>query len=243
MLIPKKSLGQNFLIDKNICNKISNLSELKNKIVIEIGPGTGQLTDQLILKNPKQIILIEKDNDLYSKLIIKYKRYKNLTIFNTDALKFDYSNYKNIIVISNLPYNLSAKFIILLLKNFQNIKEMIFMIQKDVSKKMNYTNIKKNKYNVFIELLSKYEIKFDVSNKVFYPKPKVQSTVVKLIPKNNKLNKELLWIFCSNLFRNKRKKISNAIKTEKIDSKYLSLKNNRAEDLLSKDILYLFKNF
>jgi len=113
LLVPKKSLGQNFLVDKNICKKISKLTNIKNKTVIEIGAGTGLLTDFLILQKPRNLILIEKDNDLFKLLSKKYKLNKNISIFNLDALEFMYEKYKSLIIISNMPYNLSTKLIIL----------------------------------------------------------------------------------------------------------------------------------
>ena len=89
MIKPKKSLGQNFLIDNNILNKIIKLTELKNKHVLEIGPGTGNLTNKILQHKPKSIILIEKDQLLTKKLKLKTNKFKNLQIFNEDVLKFD----------------------------------------------------------------------------------------------------------------------------------------------------------
>ena len=103
MLIPKKSLGQNFLIDKNIVNKIVNLVNIKNKNIVEIGPGTGQLTSEILKKKPKKLILLEKDVNLFIKLKDQNKDIKNLEIYNLDALKYNYSNLEKINVISNLP--------------------------------------------------------------------------------------------------------------------------------------------
>ena len=137
MLIPKKSLGQNFLIDKNICKKIINLSSIKCKNIIEIGPGTGQLTEEIIKGNPKKLILIEKDDVLINLLQIKYQGCKNIEFINYDAMSYDFSTMSNAIIFSNLPYNISTKLIFKLLLNFNNINHMIFMIQKEVAEKMN----------------------------------------------------------------------------------------------------------
>ena len=90
----KKSLSQNFLIDKNICKKIIKQTNLINKIVVEIGPGKGALTDYIINEKPKKIILIEKDNNLYRDLKEKYKSINNLKIYNDDILNFKFNNYK-----------------------------------------------------------------------------------------------------------------------------------------------------
>ena len=89
MLIPKKSLGQNFLLDKNLCKKIINSLSIRNKIIIEIGPGTGQLTDEIIKLNPKKLILIEKNNKLFKLLKKKYKKLDYMEILNIDAINLD----------------------------------------------------------------------------------------------------------------------------------------------------------
>jgi len=89
MLVPKKSLGQNFLIDKNLCKKITKSLNIKNKIIIEIGPGTGQLTDEIIKLNPKKLILIEKDNKLFKLLKKKYIKLDYMEILNIDAINLD----------------------------------------------------------------------------------------------------------------------------------------------------------
>ena len=90
----KKSLGQNFLIDKNITKKILNLTNLKSKNIIEIGPGKGALTDEILKKNPKSLYLLEKDNELSSFLKTKYSTSKKIKIINSDVLKFDLNKIK-----------------------------------------------------------------------------------------------------------------------------------------------------
>ena len=90
MIKPKKSLGQNFLIDKNICKKIVNITQIENHEILEIGAGTGFLTDEIIKKKPTKLTIIEKDNTLYQLLKKKYQNTKNIRIYNYDALKFDY---------------------------------------------------------------------------------------------------------------------------------------------------------
>ena len=113
--MPKKSLGQNFLIDKNIIKKITNITNIKNENIVEIGPGLGNLTDFIITKKPKNLVLIEKDLKLFKYLKKKYKDQKAIKVINSDALKYDFSKLNNIKIISNLPYNISTKIIIKLL--------------------------------------------------------------------------------------------------------------------------------
>lgn len=243
MLVPKKSLSQNFLLDKNICKKISNIIKIKDQSIIEIGPGTGQLTNEIIKKKPKKIILLEKDKDLYNSLKKKYFK-DNISIYNIDALDFDYSMIENINIISNLPYNISTKIIIKLLTNYNNINKMIFMVQKEVADKMNYNNKnKKNMLSFFLESTCDYFIEFKISNKVFYPQPKVQSSVIQILPKKVYFDKIKLMKFAKAIFKNKRKVIKNVINFKIYNQKINFLMTKRSEDLTTKELLTLFDKF
>ena len=133
MVKPKKSLSQNFLKDKNISNKIVNLINLEGKDILEIGPGYGFLTDNILERNPKKVYLIEKDFALKKKLNQKYKYNKKIEIIAEDILNTNLERFKNLIIISNLPYNISSKVILYLFNFKKNINEMIFMIQKEMS--------------------------------------------------------------------------------------------------------------
>ena len=116
MIKAKKSLGQNFLIDKNIIEKIINTVKIKDKTILEVGPGTGNLTSCILQQKPKKVIVVEKDNNLAKELKNKYKKNNRIKIIEKDILKFDLSNFKNLIIISNLPYNISTKIILYLFK-------------------------------------------------------------------------------------------------------------------------------
>ena len=255
MHYPKKSLGQNFLIDKNISIKIVKLIDnIQKKNIIEIGPGKGALTEIILKNNPKKIILIEKDKNLFKDLISKYKNNKIIDIYNADALNFDFSIIKKPkTILANLPYNISIKLIINWLTEINEYNEIVVMIQREVAKKMDYNNTnKKNRLNVLTQITSYYKIEFNVSNNVFFPKPKIISSVIKLKPKKNpNINFIQFENFTRMLFRNKRKKIINVIPKDKL--KLLNLMNNntqikditnsRAEDLTFENINDLFKQF
>lgn len=242
MINPKKSLGQNFLIDRNICKKIINLTNLKDKNIIEIGPGTGLLTEEIIKKKPKILILIEKDKDLFKNLQIKYKLFNNIKIYNEDALKFNFNKYKKdkFILISNLPYNISVKIILKLISIKEKFSELILMIQKEVADKINHTN-KNNKLKFLIEANSICKIEFNISNKVFYPKPKVKSSIIRIIPNNEKRDFSKLKKFSFQIFNQKRKKISNNL-FFKGDVKNNNDLSKRAEDIKSDALIKLFNN-
>tara|TARA_Y100001970_G_scaffold89245_1_gene112568 strand:- start:19 stop:753 length:735 start_codon:yes stop_codon:yes gene_type:complete len=244
MLIPKKSLGQNFLLDQNLCKKIVSNINIKNNNIIEIGSGTGLLTNEIIKQNPKKLILFEKDNSLYDKLKLKYLNNKSIEIKNIDILNDNLSFKDKYNIIANLPYNISTKLIIKLLIKNKNFNEMVFLVQKEVADKFRYKLLKKkNKYSLFIEIVSNYEVLHNISNRVFYPKPKVQSTLIKITPKNIELDKKKLWIFSNKIFMNKRKKINNKFNSfnNRITDKKILEK--RPEDLNKLEYLELFNLF
>ena len=240
MIKPKKSLGQNFLIDKNICKKIISLSNITNKNIIEIGPGLGFMTDFILEKNPKNLILIEKDEELKKLLLIKYKKNKKVTLLGGDILNLDLSNYKDLIIFSNLPYNLSTKIILYLFKFNKNINEMIFMIQKEVAIKFDYNLINMNKYKFITKIVSEYSKCFDVSPKVFFPKPKIMSTVVKFKLNNKNYDLKKVKNFSDLIFKNVRKKIINNLNI-KINNK--NLLNKRVNQLSIKELLNIYNFF
>ena len=222
MKYAKKSLGQNFLKDKNIIKKILNLSKIHNKNIIEIGPGNGELTKEILKKKPKSLIIIEKDNLLCSGLKLKYSHLQNLQIYNSDILKFNLEvELKNdTVIFGNLPYNISSQILvkILRLKNWpSNITDIIFMFQKELGEKIigkfSTTNYGR------ISILANYRLrvlnKFYVSRNCFFPKPKVTSIVIHFKPR-----KDLFKIrYISNLekvtnilFSNKRKMINKNLR-------------------------------
>ena len=236
---PKKSLSQNFLIDKNISKKIVDQTYIKGNYILEIGPGYGFLTDVILSRNPKKVYLIEKDYNLIKILNKKYKNNKKVNIIGEDILLTNLKEFKNIIIISNLPYNISSKIILYLFSYRKNIYEMIFMIQKEVSLKFDYKLPKMNKYKFLTKVVSEYTRCFDVSSKVFFPKPKVKSTIVKFkfIKNNTDLNKAIT--FSTKIFKNVRKKISNNIKT-KLNNNLL---NKRVNQINIEELIYIYNLF
>ena len=135
--IAKKSLGQNFLINQKILNLIVDLGEIKNTdSVLEVGPGTGNLTEKILNKNPKNLFIIEKDKRLISHLNNKFK--KNINLYHEDILEFSYKNLidKKLIIYGNLPYNISTQILVSWIKldklsNF--CKKFILLFQKEVA--------------------------------------------------------------------------------------------------------------
>ena len=241
MISPKKSLSQNFLNDKNISKKIVNQLNIKNKTILEIGPGYGFLTDDIIIKGPKLLYLIEKDTNLIKILKQKYKSNKKIIIIEDDILNFNLKKFKNLIVISNLPYNLSTKIILYLFNFNKNISEMVLMLQKEVAIKFDYNLKKMNKYKFITRVLSDYSRCFDVSKNVFIPVPKIKSTVVKF--NFNRKEVDLIKVnkFSNLIFKNVRKKISNNINININKNKFLL--DKRINQLSIKELLVIYNFF
>ena len=238
---PKKSLGQNFLIDKNIIRKIIKKSDIKDENIVEIGPGYGALTDFILKEKPKKLIIIEKDIDIFKFLKNKFKNEKRIEIINHDALKYDFLKLKNFKIISNLPYNVSTKIIMKLIFYNKNIKSLILMIQKELAIKFDYSKEGINKYKFIIKFCSDYKILFDVSNNVFYPKPKVQSKIVEFKLKKNNVDKNKLLNFTHIIFGNKRKRLKNKI--HQLSSINKEILNKRVEELNFNELLEIYKFF
>ena len=190
MIKAKKSLGQNFLIDKNIIKKISKIINIKNKIILEIGPGTGNLTSEILINKPKKVYVVEKDEKLV--LHLKKKFGDNLNIINKDVLKFDEHllSSEKLNVFGNLPYNISTeilcKWILNLNSNDYWFENLILMFQKEVAERIISKFNSKNYGRLSILSNWKLDIKkvYDVKPSCFFPKPKVQSSVLIFSPKS-----------------------------------------------------------
>ena len=218
---PKKSLGQNFLIDKNVVQKILNLVNIKKKNIVEIGPGTGKLTEEIIKENPKSLLLIEKDNKLSELLKERFFKNNNVSIFNEDILSFKLENKikKSSIIIGNLPYNISSQILVKLIKLNKwppNYSKLVLMFQKEVAEKL----LAREKTSLFsrITIISNWRLKikdhFHVSRNCFFPKPNVDSTVLVFEPIINNKYKikdlENLEKVTHIFFSSKRKMINKA---------------------------------
>ncbi|OGJ50965.1 ribosomal RNA small subunit methyltransferase A [Candidatus Peregrinibacteria bacterium RIFOXYB2_FULL_32_7] len=233
-----KSLGQNFLIDSDILQKIITAGNLsKNDTVIEIGPGLGSLTQELC-KNAGKVIAIEKDSNLIPILKETTKEFKNLTILNQDALKFEINKTNEYKLIANIPYYITSPLINHFLRSeFISNKDpklpklIVLLIQKEVAEKICRLKKYKQKHSVLslnIHLFGEPEIISLVPKESFYPAPKVDSAILK-IRIFKEINKDTLSYISTDFFKfieagfsNPRKKIHNSlsrglqIPTEKI---------------------------
>ena len=190
MIRAKKSLGQNFLIDDKILNKIVNSVKIENKSILEIGPGTGNLTEYILNRNPKQFTVIEKDNNLIDHLKKKFK--EKLNIINNDVLNVDEcSLFKDkVIVFGNLPYNISTEILskwIINLKNDFWFESLVLMFQKEVADRIisNYNNSNYGRLSILANWKLNIKKICDIKPNSFLPKPKIDSSLLLFTPKED----------------------------------------------------------
>ena len=217
MRFAKKSLGQNFLKDKNIIKKIIGLIKVKNKNIIEIGPGNGALTNEILNNKPKSLILIEKDNNLTNNLKLKYKNIKNIKVYNNDILDFDLEKirFKNFIIFGNLPYNISSQILVKIIKNKKwppNYSDIIFMFQKELGEKIiaPFKSLNYGRLSIITSLKLNIIKTFIISPNCFKPKPKVKSIIIQFKPKIKIENCDIFKLeSITNLFFSKKRKMIN----------------------------------
>ena len=227
-LMAKKALGQNFLLDSNIVDKIMRLSlseqglhNLLGEKVVEIGPGPGGLTQAILRCNPKVFKVIEMDERCLSILAEIKECYEQLEIINGDALKFDWDeNFKlngKYHVVSNLPYNISVVLLAMWLEKIENYKSLTLMFQKEVADRITAKIGTKDygRISVLAQLQCDVVKLFDISPTCFVPQPKIWSTVLLFKPKNENIEHKLLEkisYLTSLAFAKRRKMIRQSLK-------------------------------
>jgi len=212
----KKSLGQNFLIDKNILEKIVSLIKIENKSILEVGPGTGNLTSCILKNNPKKLIVVEKDKYLAN--LLKKKFETNVVIINEDILKIDENKLHEdkLIVFGNLPYNISTEILAKWVLNLDNknfwFDSLILMFQKEVADRI-ISKFNSSKYGR-LTILANWKLDIvkicDIKAGSFSPRPKINSSLLFFKPKKNfyKLqNSKNLEKITRVFFNQRRKKI------------------------------------
>ena len=227
MIRAKKSLGQNFLIDKKIISLIVKAGDInKDDKVLEVGPGTGALTEQILEQNPKDFTVIEKDLRLVK--ILKEKFGDQVKIINDDMLKFSYKKYysQNLIIFGNLPYNISTQVLAkwIKIKDLDKFcKRFILMFQKEVADRIIAKVNTKNYSRITILSNWKFYIKklFDINPECFSPRPKIKSSLLEFTPKKNIID----------------------IKYPKNIEKITNIFFSQRRKMIKKPISILFKNF
>lgn len=254
----KKRLGQHFLIDKNIIRKIVNSFEpCETDLIVEIGPGKGILTEELI-KFSKNLILVEIDNDLVQAL---QQKFPDIKIINKDILECDFTQdffHNKYRVIGNLPYYITSQILFKIFDSYKYVSDALFMIQKEVAERI-VAKPSSKEYgilSVFAQFYSVPQILFNVSQNVFRPRPEVGSSVIHLKIKNEipltKKEENAFRKIVKTAFNQRRKTLRNSLQNlftgDEMTSKnkFFSLDydfTKRSENLSLDDFIYLAKNF
>lgn len=227
----KKRLGQHFLFDPSILHRIINIAQItSDDTVVEIGPGAGRLT-KMIAEVAKEVIAIELDLGLYEKLkedIKDIKKFNNIELIHGDALKYPYEKLKPFKVVANIPYYITTPIIFRLLEASQKIKNLesiTLTIQKEVAQRIVAKPCTKD-YGVLsiaIQYYGKPELKFIIPGGAFRPAPKVDSALIHIKifdkPKVMVLDEKLFFRIIKTAFAQRRKTLSNALKTISSDIK------------------------
>ena len=234
MIKAKKSLGQNFLIDNNIINKITDIVDIYSQNILEVGPGTGNLTEAILKKKPKNFYAIEKDNELAIKIKEKFKDQVN--VINKDVLKFNENllSEEQLLVFGNLPYNISTEILSKWILNLKDDKiwfsNLILMFQKEVADRIiaQYNSAKYGRLTILANW--KLDIKkiVDIKPISFYPKPKVDSSLLLFSPKKNflRLKNPLNLEKITRVFFNQRRKMIKKPFNQLFNSSTISAKLN-----------------
>ena len=252
----KKSLGQNFLIDRDILNQIVNSVNIEGKEILEIGPGSGNLTTFILKRNPKKIYVVEKDNDLV--LVLKDKFDNEIQIIHDDVLKIKENEIfdKNLIIFGNLPYNISTEILSKWIMNMDNnvwFESLVLMFQKEVADRI-IAKSNNSKYGR-LSILSNWKLNIkkitDIKPQSFSPKPKVDSSLLLFTPKKKffKLesakNLEMLTrIFFSQRRKMLKKPFNQIFKdSQKVSEKFNIDLNLRPQNLEPETYFELVKEF
>jgi 16S rRNA (adenine1518-N6/adenine1519-N6)-dimethyltransferase len=255
-LSPKKNLGQNFLLDLNITNKIVSAAQVKTgEEVLEIGPGPGGLTRSILAKNPSKLVVIEQDKRCVVALEELKLTYPQLAIINDDALLAKEEDLVPIKtkIIANLPYNISTVLLLKWLNQGNYWQSMTLMFQKEVADRIMAMPGNKNygRLSVIAQLICQVEWHFDLKPECFFPPPKVTSSVISLYPKSKQLDKEVINTvekICKILFNQRRKMLRATLKQVHpnlealLDNTGISL-TQRPEEIPVESFIKIAKNY
>ena len=243
---PRKRFGQNFLIDDQIVERIvSTISPKKNDNIVEIGPGMGALTFPL-LEHLDHLSVIEIDRDLIS--LLELNKQEKLTIYEADALKFDYGQISNNLrIVGNLPYNISSPLLFHLLSCKNQIIDMTFMLQKEVADRIfaRHGNKAYGRLSVMMQTFFEVELMFTVPKESFDPKPKIESAILYLKTRAKPLteNTKLLEKIVKVSFSQRRKTLKNCLKSILSQEQTEIDLSQRAEMLSIENFITLMKDY
>ncbi|HJK86567.1 MAG TPA: 16S rRNA (adenine(1518)-N(6)/adenine(1519)-N(6))-dimethyltransferase RsmA [Candidatus Megaira endosymbiont of Nemacystus decipiens] len=247
---PLKKYGQNFIYDETLCDKISRYAQInETSNVLEIGPGPAGLSRSILKMNPAKLTAIETDERCINLLKEVQLFYPKLKIIHADALRVNLSDITNgkVDIIANLPYNIGCKLLTNWLNQIEYVNAITVMLQKEVVERIVSRPNSKNygRISIFSQILCHTEKCFDVTRNAFYPKPKVDSAIVRLLPKEHLPPKEVLCLvekITRHAFSSRRKVLKSSLKKiiPDIDLLYQKFEFNdkiRCEDLSPDDYL------
>lgn len=239
---PSKGLGQNFLINQKVLEKIIESSNIESSdIILEVGPGLGILTRALAEKC-KRVVAIEKDQTMVEILAETTKEFKNVKVFNEDILELDPSNKKYNLgaqykIVANIPYYLTSPLIRKFLESNHQPKEMVLMLQKEVAQRICAKVPNMSLLAVSVQFYADAKIVSPVPRSCFWPAPKVDSAIIKIVPnKKYNLSPELFFRVVKAGFSHPRKQLVNNLTTLK-DLNGVKLTKDKISDLLLKNNL------
>ena len=239
--ILKKKYGQNFLVDRNIQNKICSLIPDKNLNIIEIGPGDGRLTEQILFSKPRELKIIEIDPDLIPILKSKFNKNQYVKIINENILNYPLTDNIDLII-SNLPYNISSQILvkICLIENLPS--NLILMFQKEFAERL--IDKKLNSLNSLVNCFFEINSSFNVGKNCFRPIPKIDSTVLFFKRKKNILLKKIevnkFIEFKRKLFSHKRKTLNYLLKDYNLSKEKFDL-SLRIDEITLAQLIKLFR--
>jgi 16S rRNA (adenine1518-N6/adenine1519-N6)-dimethyltransferase len=214
----KKFFGQNFIIDRNIIDKIIRISGInEDSHVLEVGPGIGSLTEALCEK-AKHVVAVEIDSHMVSILNDTCGDFNNLEIIHADFLDVDVNSlcHKSLTVCANLPYYVTTPILFKLFESNCTFDKIVVMVQKEVAQRFNAKKDTKqyNSLSIFVQTCFYIKVEFDVSKHVFIPKPAVDSSVVSFVKKESINIEELrpVFEFIKKCFAHRRKTLHNNLK-------------------------------
>ena len=244
MVVPKKRFGQHFLKSKGVVERIADALEITPEdTVIEIGPGTGVLTEELLKRNPKKLIALELDKELIPLLEEKFKDYPQLELINADASKVDFCKFgKHLKLVGNLPYNVGSLIVLNTILAKDCVDRAVYMLQKEVAERLTLRHKKPSWLGIFLNTFFDTEYLMSVPPRFFDPPPKVVSAVIRLTPKGGAPDFDLedYKAFLEKLFADRRKMLRKKLPEEVLKKAGVE-PTKRVEELKLEDFINLYR--
>ncbi len=243
-IAPKKSLSQNFLLDRNILEKIVKTAEVEEgDFVLEIGPGPGSLTE-ILLEKKAHVLAVERD-DILAKALLRLQTEDNrLTVINEDILQFELPKGKKYKVIANLPYHIATPITTRFAKDWESITSLTLMVQEEVARRMTAEPRTEHfgSLSLYLSFYTDPKYGFKVSRNCFYPKPKVESAIVHFKPKKpiEIEDEEAFFALIRSTFQKRRKQLKSQIPKEILEEAGVN-PMSRPEELSLLQFLEIYK--